>query len=272
MYSSHHQGWNWRQWQECSVWKLRFFHRTRLFCLGRDEPQSSEMRVFIDVYALCILVTREVNGEKDFFKKMQAVQKLDLANPQEGAALAAFKSAIPGLFTDSGKGMYGKNESAFSHFPNAKNWKNNCDWISHTVTTVGAGLNLQINMNIPGSSPVNKLLKLAVSLSCAFLQKFISWITKSYDDSIEAGLPVESAWGLTTKLVECVFRMLNESRPVSDLFSFGNPKQLASTIWLTVEKTHDRIEEFMLKDFKNHSSISGEYIKFLCVRTTTLMH
>ena len=35
-------------------------------------------------------------------------------------------------------------------------------------------------------------------------------------------------------------------------------------IWLTVGKTHDAMHEFMMKDFKNHSSINGEYIKFMC--------
>ena len=145
------------------------------FCTVQDSSawvetnlEALKFRYFKDIYALCILVAREVNGKKDCFKKMQAVQKLDLVNPWEGAALAAFESAIPGLFTESGKGVYVKNESAFSHFPKAETWKNNYHRISHTVTTVGAGLNLQINMHVPGSSTGNRLLKFAVSLSCAF--------------------------------------------------------------------------------------------------------
>ena len=36
---------------------------------------------------------------------------------------------------------------------------------------------------------------------------------------------------------------------------------MASVIWLTVGKTHDAMEEFMLKGFKDHSAINGAYIK-----------
>ena len=38
---------------------------------------------------------------------------------------------------------------------------------------------------------------------------------------------------------------------------------MASVIWLTDGITHDAMEEFMFKDFKNYSSISGEFIKFM---------
>ena len=38
---------------------------------------------------------------------------------------------------------------------------------------------------------------------------------------------------------------------------------MASLIWLTVGRTHDEMEEFMLKDFKDHSAINGAYIKFM---------
>ena len=38
---------------------------------------------------------------------------------------------------------------------------------------------------------------------------------------------------------------------------------MASVIWLTDGNTHDAMEEFMFKDFKNYSSISGEFIKFM---------
>ena len=107
------------------------------------------------------------------------------------------------------------------------------------------------------------MFKLAVSLSSTFLQKFISWITKSYEESIKAGFHDDKAWCLTTKLGECVFRTINEVRSgVSNSFT-NEPKQMASVTWLTVGKTHDAMEEFMLKDFKDHSSIKGAFIKVM---------
>ena len=194
---------------------------------------------------------------------MQTAKRLGLDNAQKFEALTAFKSAIPGLFSDGGKGMYRKNESAFSRFPKSSDWKENCDRISSSISTVYAGLNRQIDMIISISSPVNHLFKLAVSLSSTFLQKFITWITKSYEEAIKAGFRDDTAWCLTTKLGECVIRTINEVQSgVSNSFT-NQPKQMASVIWLTVGETHDAMEEFMLKDFKDHSSINGAFIKVM---------
>jgi len=119
------------------------------------------------------------------------VQKLDLRTTQEMEALEAFKSAVPSLFTDSGQGMYGNNDSAFSQFPKYKTWKANSDKISYSISNIASGLNNHIDMKIQSSYPVNPILKLTVSLSTQFLQKYIYWLANSYDSSIEAGLSNE---------------------------------------------------------------------------------
>ena len=94
--------------------------------------------------------------------------------------------------------------------------------------------------------------------------KYIQWITQSFENALASGLKDESAWNLTTKLGECVFQTLNEVRSgVKNSFDLKHPKNLAATIWLTVGRTHDAMELFIVKDFKNHSAISGEYIQFV---------
>ena len=81
---------------------------------------------------------------------------------------------------------------------------------------------------------------------------------------LSLGLKDESAWNLATNLGECVFRTLNEVRSgVSNSFDLKHPKALATTVSLTVVRTHDAIALFMVKDFKNHSAISGKHIKFV---------
>ena len=233
-------------------------------CIWLDKnPEGIQFGFFIDVYNLCTLVSRAISGEKDYGMKMQTVKKLGLSNTQEFEALSAFQSPIPDLFTDGKAGLYGKNESAFPRFPKSKDWKTKIDRISTSINTVCHGLNTQIDMHISPHSDVNRLFKLAISLSSAFLQKFITWLTKSYEEAIEAGFKDEKAWCLTTKLGECVFRTIYEVRSgVSNSFT-NEPKQMASVIWLTVGRTHDSMEDFMVKDFKNHSSINGEFIKFM---------
>jgi len=81
------------------------------------NPEGIKFGDFIDVYNLCTLVARAINGESDYGQKMQTVKKLGLSNTQEFEALYVFQSPIPDLFTNDGKGMYGGNESAFSRFP-----------------------------------------------------------------------------------------------------------------------------------------------------------
>ena len=126
-----------------------------------------------------------------------------------------------------------------------------------------AGLNCQIDTIISISSPVIRLFKLAVSISNTFLQKFITWMTKFHEEAITAGFGDDKAWCLITKLGKCMFHTISEVwSGVSNSFT-NHPKQMDSVIWLTVRKTHDAMEEFMLKDFKDLSAINGVYIKYM---------
>ena len=119
----------------------------------------------------------------DYYKKIQNVQKLDLGSPQEAEVLLAFQPAVPGLFADSGKGIYGESNRRSPNFLSLKLGKPTViGFPSLSITTVRLDLNNQIDMkDVPFSDPVNQLLKVAVSLSTSFLQKYISWLTKAFD-------------------------------------------------------------------------------------------
>ena len=64
------------------------------------NPDSTKFGYFTDVYNLCILVARDINGETDYCQKIQTAKKPGIDNTQEFEALTAFKSAIPDLFSD----------------------------------------------------------------------------------------------------------------------------------------------------------------------------
>ena len=230
------------------------------------NPEGLKFGYFVDVYSLCLLVANEVHGETgDYLKKLNTAQKSILKSPRETSALAAFNAAVPSLFTNSGKMFSSTHKSAFSRFPKSKTWTTDgCDRISLAITTVGSSLQDQIDMNVSTSDSVKILMKLSVSLSCAFLLRYITWITKSFEDALFSGLRDEVAWRLATTLGESVFRTLSKVRSgVSNSFDMKNPKRLAATVWLMVGRTHDAMQDFMVKDFKYHSAISGEYIKFM---------
>ena len=79
--------------------------------------------LFVDIYVVCILVTKEIDGESDFLKKLENVTKLNLNSLREATGMAAFSSPVPDLFTKAGGGLYGQNESAFSRYPSYQKWK-----------------------------------------------------------------------------------------------------------------------------------------------------
>ena len=91
------------------------------------------------------------------------------------------------------KGCTGEMNQHSPGSPKSKDWKAKCDRISSSISTVCSSLNSQIDMLISANSDVNRLLKLAISLSSSLLQKFITWLTKSYEESIEAGFKDDKA-------------------------------------------------------------------------------
>ena len=161
------------------------------------KPDAMKWGYLLDVYTICLLFEKLVNGERDYYKKMQTVQKIELGSPREAEALVALSAPVPSLFTDSGKGMFGKKDSAFSQFPTFASFKAQTDRINRAITTVGSGVNNQIDMNVPTGSHIHRLLKLAVSLSCAFIQKYITWLTQSTEESLAAGLGAGPSWCLS---------------------------------------------------------------------------
>jgi hypothetical protein len=84
---------------------------------------GAKLGLITDIYTLSLSVSKELFGEKEYFKKLEAVSKLDLDSVREATALVAFSSPVPDLFTEPGRGSYGRNESAFSRYPTVKKWR-----------------------------------------------------------------------------------------------------------------------------------------------------
>ena len=106
--------------------------------------------LFVDIYVVCILVTKEIDGEIDFLKKLENVTKLNLNSLREATGMAAFSSPIPDLFTKAGGGLYGKNESAFSRYPSFQKWKESGkETIPEKLTTVKLTINSTFHLAPP---------------------------------------------------------------------------------------------------------------------------
>jgi hypothetical protein len=233
-----------------------------------SSPGALNYGLIVDIYTICLLVTKEIDGEENFLTKLEKVAKLKLASPCEATVLSAFSSPIPELFTDAGHGIYGKNESAFSKYTTFKKWKEGVEIIKETITVVKEGLTKAIEGYISPASPAHSVMVLSVTEACSNLKDFCEWMTSTSESLETYGMSATQSWYLTTRLGEAYFRSLNRVRSgVSDSFETANQINMAGTVWYAVTRTLDIMEEFSSQDFKNHPSIAGEYIKFMVQNT-----
>ena len=169
--------------------------------------------LFVDIYVICILVTKEIDGESDFLKKLENVTKLNLNSLHEATGMAAFSSPVPDLFTKAGGGLYGKNESAFSHYPSYQKWKESGkETIPEKLTSVKEGLLKAVNDYVPTKSPAHAVMTLSASESCANLRAFCDFLTQTVESLESYGMPTQKAWNLGTRLGEAYFRSLHKNR------------------------------------------------------------
>ena len=84
-------------------------------------------------------------------------------------------------------------------------------------------------------------------------------------ESLESyGMPTQKAWNLGTRLGKAYFWSLHKNRSgVSQSFDTKNISRIAAAVWFAVGHTLDEMAKFSALEFKNHSVISGEYIKFM---------
>ena len=221
--------------------------------------------LFVDIYVVCILVTKEIDGESDFLKKLENVTKLNLNSLREATGMAAFSSPVPDLFTKAGGGLYGKNESAFSRYPSYQKWKEaGKETIPEKLTSVKERLLKAVNDYVPTTSPAHAIMTLSVSEPCANLRAFCDFLTQTVESIESYGMPTQKAWNLGTRLGEAYFRSLHKKRSgVSQSFNTKNISRIAAAVWFAVGHTLDSMADFSNLEFKNHSVISGEYIKFM---------
>ena len=230
-----------------------------------STPGAMNFGLFVDIYVVCILVTKEIDGKIDFLKKLENVTKLNLNSLREATGMAAFSSPVPDLFTKAGGGLYGKNESAFSRYPTFQKWKESGkETIPEKLTTVKEGLLKAVTDYVTTDSPAHAVMTLSISESCANLRSFCEFLTQTVESLESYGMTTQKAWNLGTRLGEAYFRSLHEKRSgVSQSFNTKDITKIAAAVWFAVGHTLDSMEEFSNLEFKNHSVIAGEYIKFM---------
>ena len=96
----------------------------------------------------------------------------------------------------------------------------------------------------------------------------MSFIDATYRELSGAGFSPEQAWHLVTKLVKQIFMEIEAPRVgVQTHFRSGDNVQICAKIAFAVFQYLDVMSSYLKANFKDHPSLSSEYVKFLASNT-----
>ena len=206
----------------------------------------------------------------DNLAKLRTLKKLGIATLAEAKSMNGFDSILPRVFIGSGTPpmVVLKNESYLPAVKNFAYWSNQGagmrSKLSDELKSIREGISNQIKLRLrPGTVGYN-LATLALNLSVAWLESLLNFIDETYESLVRSGFTTGAAWGLATCLVMRIFEDISLVRAgVSSSFVMDDNMTNATTVLWATFQTHDVMSEYLTYKFKNHPSISSEYVKFL---------
>jgi hypothetical protein len=202
--------------------------------------EAMNFGLIVDAYSVSLLVTKEIDGEANYLKKLETVKKLNLESALEANALIAFSAPVPDLFTEPGRGIIGQDDSAFLKYPTFKKFKKSLEQIKAALIRVKGGLRENISGALTtSSSPYNNAV-LSVTEACSNLTALCEWIERTHESLEDYGMVTRKAWALTTRLSVAYFQAMNKVRTgIAISFNTSDRHKLAATVWYGVTRTQD---------------------------------
>ena len=233
------------------------------------ELRTHSFGLFPDVYTLLDWIYAAADAEDTLLTRLEKLYKLKIESGAEARAMNAFEHKIPRIF-HKGKGslIVRGGESHLTNIPTYDAWWNNGmgmkDHLHDDITTVEEGLKNLIADRLDSDSKAYAIASLALKESVTWLMELINFIDETYESLVRSKFSSSAAWSLTTKLVSRIFTDLATVRGgVNNAFTPGDSASITANVLWGVFKTHDVMSQFRKQKFKNHSSISSEYVKFL---------
>ena len=234
---------------------------------------------FLDVYGLLArFVTRK--GD-DMAKAMEARAKVFLTASEE-VTLETFRQPLPIIFgkcTDGSALMAGGGQA--SMLPGLKTedaWLKSDHSSGIKVSIEDQCDNVMEQMHRLIGEQLGSLDTRAISLattmlaqSMSFIHELCNYITVTLAELRASGFQSKDNWYLLTKLLFRIFAIdfnkvrsvVIEGLDVDKQDKEGARKQLAKRALWGVIQTHGKMREYLKVGFKNHPSISSEYVRFL---------
>ena len=237
------------------------------------ELKTHSFGLFPDVYTLLDWIYAASDAEDTLLTRLEKLHKLKIESGAEARAMNAFENKIPRIL-HKGKGslIIRGGESHLTNIPTYDAWWNNGmgmkDRLHDDITTVEEGFKNLIADRLDTNSKAYAIASLALKESVTWLMELINFIDETYESLVRSKFSSPAAWSLTTKLVARIFTDLATVRGgVNNAFTPGDSASITANVLWGVFKTHDVMSQFRKQKFKNHTSISSEYVKFLATHS-----
>ena len=224
--------------------------------------------LFPDVYTILDCLYGSNASDTKLLQDLERSLKLKLESSAEAKAMLAFEHKLPLLLHKDKGTVTRKGESHLNQVPTYDDWWHDGvglkDRLSDELPGVEQGFLSQIEDRLEAGTIAHSLATQAVTQAIAWIGDLTRFMDETYESLIRSGFSKISGWALTTKLVHRIFIDLHGARTgILQSFKPGDIESTCHHVLWGVFKTHDVMAEFKRHKFRNHPSISSEYVKFL---------
>eukprot|EP00980_Cylindrotheca_fusiformis_P020090 scaffold7168_cov98-Cylindrotheca_fusiformis.AAC.2 len=237
-------------------------HDAAAFVEMNKNRGSLHVCFLFDIYLLSNLVFRMANGDPNFLKTTETINKLDLKSNRAAQALLAFSSPVPELFVDSSSleniwSITAKDKSYFNRVKTFAEWKKLRSAIkTHTNTVEGATKRRLRRSMYPELTPIRLLYENSIIESVGCLNALVDYMDDVINDMTHVGMSEARAFAMATRLGDAFFRECHKVRAaVADDLEAKNHVKLATTLWYAVTKTLDVMMDFKRRRFREHPAM-----------------
>ncbi len=260
---------------------LKFHNREELGAWLLENAPHPPVGAFVGFHGLMQQVHFDTKG----YENMQSILKsltlksdMGLKTNGDALVLAAIRSAIPAVFGE-GKPPTGEDRSAFHALHTFNDWKDANGRDGFINEFVGYklqardGIRMEAETRLEPGSAAAMLASTCLTKSENFSDAFIKFLTTTYEELTQAsGFPKKRAWALTTSLGKRICQEVHkESGALARSLIVSKDEkerdQLCTMlVWATLRE-HMVMEDYIQKDFKDHTSVASEYVKFLATNS-----
>ena len=199
---------------------------------------------------------------------MEKRHKMQIATTNEARALYAMKLEFPQFFYKDLPGT-GRDPSFLTAMKDYEDWESPetgvRDRIINKIGTMHSMFGEQIAITMSGEPEARALATSMLSVSIGCCRELINYFDETMNElTMKSKFTTRKAFSLVTQVVRRFFMDLYKVR-AQVYSSISTSDQSGQCAWVLygVLRTHDVMAEYSTARFKNHPSVSSEYIRFL---------